>query len=94
MSRTTQELTPFGLWLQEQPRGVQSAAVLATGLAYTTILAAKTRRVTAEVARLLSHFTKGAVGIADMEKAQPRNRRRLVTKAPRSKRAADGRGNA
>lgn len=68
-------LTAFGRWARGQPRGVLSKAVLATGLAYTTVLTAKTRRVTRDVAELLSGFTRGEVSIAELERPQPRNRR-------------------
>ncbi len=75
-SKAEKPLTPFGVWLAAQSRGAPTRAMLATGLAYTTVLAAKTRLVTSEVAELLSEFTGGAVAICDIEK--PRRRARNV----------------
>lgn len=75
-SKVKKPLTAFGQWLGEQPRGTQSRAMMSTGLAYTTVLAAKTRRMTREVAEILSGFTGGAVAIGDIEK--PSRRRALA----------------
>jgi hypothetical protein len=57
-------LTAFGEWLRCQPRGTPSEAMRVTGLAYSTVLIAKRRRMTRDVAEVLSAFTGGAVPVA------------------------------
>lgn len=78
-----EELTAWGVWLSQQPRGTRERAVRQTGLAATTIDDAKRRRVTREVADLLSQFSGGAVKATDM--AFPR--RKLVP-LPKRRRSA------
>lgn len=58
--------TAFGRWAKQQPRGVLSRAQQATGLAYSTVHAATRKRMSTDVAILLSRFTKGAVKAADI----------------------------
>ena len=61
-----EELTAWGIWLSQQPRGTREKAVRQTGLAATTVDDAKRRRVTREVAELLSTFSAGAVKVSDL----------------------------
>lgn len=60
--------TPFGRWASEQPRGVLTRAQRVTGLAYSTVHAATKQRMSPDVARKLSRFTKGAVKAAEIVK--------------------------
>jgi hypothetical protein len=60
------QLTAWGKWVAEQDRGIMTKAQHATGLAYSTIHAARTRRVRADVALALSKFTRGKVKAADI----------------------------
>jgi hypothetical protein len=48
--------------------------MMATGLAYTTVLGAKTRLVTRDVAEALSAFTGGAVPVDEIVKPRPYGR--------------------
>jgi hypothetical protein len=45
-----------------------------TGLAYSTVLIAKTRRMTRDVAEVLSEFTGGAVPVTDIASPSPYGR--------------------
>ena len=69
-----EDLTAFGRWVRTQPRGTLSRAMASTGLAYTTVLYAKTRLVTREVAEALSAFTRGEVAADDLARPTPYGR--------------------
>ncbi|HEX6239990.1 MAG TPA: hypothetical protein VFZ61_03815 [Polyangiales bacterium] len=56
-----EQLTPFGEWVAGQPRGTMRKIELATGIAYSTIHAAKKRRVSRDVAEALAKQTGGAL---------------------------------
>ena len=60
--------TAWGRWVRKQPKGALTQAMLATGLAWSTVCKARTRLVTHEVAVLLSEFTRGEVSVADLAK--------------------------
>jgi hypothetical protein len=66
MGTSNNKLTAFGAWVAEQPRGVLTKAMLATGLAWTTVHGAQRKLVTLDVARALSRFTRGAVKARDI----------------------------
>jgi hypothetical protein len=55
-------------WVKKQGRGAISRLMRETGLAYTTILAARDQRWTArgDTARKISEATGGAVSIAEL----------------------------
>ena len=62
-----EELTAFGRWVREQPRGTMREIELETGLAYCTVHRALTHRMSLEVAKLLSAVTRGAVKERDIK---------------------------
>lgn len=61
-----EQLTAWGVWVSKQARGIMTKAQHATGLAYSTVHAAKTRRVRGDAALLLSKFTRGKVKAQDI----------------------------
>jgi hypothetical protein len=67
-----EQLTAWGRWLVEQPRGTKNRAFRETGLALTTLDHARTNLVTNEVAELLAAFTKGAVKSSAMRRPKRR----------------------
>lgn len=68
MGMGRESTTPFGRWADAQPRGVLTRAQRATGLAYSTVFAAKTQFMSPDVARKLSRFTKGEVKASQIVK--------------------------
>lgn len=65
-----EQLTAWGRWLIQQPRGTKNRAFRETGLALTTLDHARRNLVTDEVAKLLAAFTKGAVKATEMRRPQ------------------------
>lgn len=59
-------MTAFGRWAEEQPRGVLSRAMRATGFAYSTIHAATKRRMSRDVAVKLARFTRYEVKASEI----------------------------
>jgi hypothetical protein len=63
-----EQLTAWGRWLVQQPRGTKNRAHRATGLALTTLDHARRNLVTNEVAELLAAFSKGAFKASEMRR--------------------------
>lgn len=61
-----EQLTAWGVWVRQQPRGIMTKAQRVTGLAYSTVHGAQTRRVRPDIAALLSKFSRGAVKAKDI----------------------------
>lgn len=74
-------ITAFGKWVEMQPKGVLTAAMRATGLAWSTVCNACKKRMQPDVARALSKFTRGAVPVADIERSKPQRARHARRRA-------------
>lgn len=72
------ELTAFGRWLKGQPKGALSEAHRRTKLAWSTVCDARKKRMSREVARKLSRFTRGEVSVDDIAHL-PKSSRSIVS---------------
>lgn len=79
----SEELTAWGRWLVQQPRGTRERAARQCGVAATTVDDAKRRRVSREIAELFAKFSGGAVRVDDIAKP----RRKLAPLPKRSRKA-------
>lgn len=61
-----EQLTAWGRWLIQQPRGTKNRAFRETGLALSTLDHARTHRVSIQTADLLAAFSKRAFKAAEI----------------------------
>lgn len=66
MSNEAAPKTAWGVWIESQPKGVLTRAQEKTGLSWSTVCRAMTRRVNRLTAKELSKFTKGEVPVKDI----------------------------
>lgn len=64
------QLTAWGRWLAQQPRGTKNRAHRETGVALTTLDHARKNLVTDEIAKLLAAFSRGGFRAAEMRRPQ------------------------
>ena len=83
MDAEGKELTAWGKWVREQPRGTLSRAMWATGYAWVSVSRAQYHLVSTDLAEALSRFTDGAVKASEM-----RSRPSAAARARRKKRVA------
>lgn len=84
MPEQRKKLTAWGVWVASRPLGTLEEAHLATGLSRSSVVRAKTKRMSRPVARLLSKFSRGAVSEDDIAKTDDEERREAKRRRARA----------